>query len=158
MMGSFVTESDLFVEKLTRAVAEKNGDSYSPIYVQGDPYDVGALMHRFENEFTKQNPQSQVCRIKGNNFYNQYIKTSFKVKLDAIASVMSACDMLIFENFDAIAGNPELLQMFTLLFDNLCRAGNKIIIGGFIPVRLSPYLASRIRTQLECGIVCNIAG
>ena len=60
MIGSFVTESDLFVKKLTRTVAEKKRDSYSPIYVQGDPYDVGALMHRFENEFAKQNPKSQV--------------------------------------------------------------------------------------------------
>lgn len=158
MKWSFVPDSDKFIDGVISAVAEKEGDAYNPVYIHGSSYDLGALIHRFENEYLKRSHDASICRISGNDFYNRYI-TAVKGG-EAQDAVMPAplCDMLIFENIDAIAGNAGLMQLFCRLFDRVYASGGKIIIGGLRLPQSIPALAGRVRTRLDCGIVCDLAG
>ncbi len=146
-----------FIDKIIRAFTERCEETYRQICICGQDREVSALMSRIATLYSERNPGKRVIRTNGRDFCSAVIEAYLH---DAAHMTFddnyADCDLFIMESLQVLAGHGAAMMHFFTIFDRIYEKGGKIAVGCDIPPSHIPRLDTRIITQLEGGIVCNV--
>lgn len=139
-----------------KAVAEKPGDKYNPLYFYGG---VGLgkthLMQAIGNEIKKNHPELHVLYITIENFYKDYLE-NVRFKKQGYADKYRNVDVLIVDDMQFIAGKEKSQEEFFHTFNELHQANKQIIISSDRAPKSIPTLTDRLKSRFEWGMMIDI--
>ncbi|MEG1528279.1 MAG: chromosomal replication initiator protein DnaA [Clostridia bacterium] len=157
-----VGKSNEYASAVARAVAEKPGSKYNPLFIYGG---VGLgkthLMHAIGNYYTQNNKNLKVAYVSAEKFTNDLIE-SFRDKCDIDAkkdfrNKYRNLDCLMIDDIQFIAKTNSTQEEIFHTFNDLYLAGKQIIISSDRPPKEIALLEERLRTRFESGVLADIA-
>ena len=157
-----VGNSNRFAFTAARAVAEKPGKSYNPLFLYGKS-GLGKthLMHAIGN-YIIQNTNKKVLYVSSEQFVNDYIaavrnneKNTFD-KIDSFKNKYRNIDVLIIDDIQFLGSATKGQEEFFHTFNQLHDSNKQIIIASDRSVDDLKMLENRLITRFNWGLTANI--
>ena len=157
-----VGDSNRFAFTAARAVAEKPGKAYNPLFLYGKS-GLGKthLMHSIGN-YIIENSNKKVLYVSSEQFVNDYIsavrnndKSSFD-KIDSFKSKYRNIDVLIIDDIQFLGTATKGQEEFFHTFNQLHDSNKQIIIASDRSVDDLKMLENRLITRFNWGLTANI--
>ncbi len=157
-----VGDSNRFAFTAARAVAEKPGKAYNPLFLYGKS-GLGKthLMHSIGN-YIIDNSNKKVLYVSSEQFVNDYIyavrnndKTGFD-KIDSFKSKYRNIDVLIIDDIQFLGTATKGQEEFFHTFNQLHDSNKQIIIASDRSVDDLKMLENRLITRFNWGLTANI--
>ena len=157
-----VGNSNRFASTAAKAVAEKPGKAYNPLFLYGKS-GLGKthLMHAIGN-YIIENTNKKVLYVSSEQFVNDYIsavrnsdKNSFE-KIDSFKNKYRNIDVLIIDDIQFLGGATQTQQEFFHTFNTLYSDSKQIIISSDRSPDDLKLLEDRLRTRFCWGLTVNI--
>lgn len=157
-----VGDSNRFAFTAARAVAEKPGKAYNPLFLYGNS-GLGKthLMHAIGN-YIIENSNKKVLYVSSEQFVNDYIyavrnneKNNFE-KIDLFKSKYRNVDVLIIDDIQFLGSATKGQEEFFHTFNELHDSNKQIIIASDRSVDDLKMLEDRLRTRFNWGLTANI--
>ena len=157
-----VGNSNRFAFTAARAVAEKPGKAYNPLFLYGKS-GLGKthLMHAIGN-YIIQNTNKKVLYVSSEQFVNDYIaavrnneKNTFD-KIDSFKNKYRNIDVLIIDDIQFLGSATKGQEEFFHTFNDLHSNKKQIIISSDRPPREIETLEDRLRSRFEWGLTVDI--
>jgi len=157
-----VGSSNRFAFTASRAVAEKPGKAYNPLFLYGKS-GLGKthLMHSIGN-YIIENTDLRVLYISSDKFVNDFInavryndKDNFD-KIDTFKNKYRNIDVLMIDDIQFLGGAPKGQEEFFHTFNELYNLNNQIIIASDRSVDDLKMLENRLLTRFNWGLTANI--
>jgi chromosomal replication initiation ATPase DnaA len=144
---------DSFALKVARAIVEKPGTEYNPLFVHG-PEGAGktTLLAALGNEFRARN-NATVAFIHGKYFVNELIEALEKKTVDAWRARYRRARLLILDDVEALGETERAQEELFHLFEELKRTNAQIAFGSAEPPTSLTGFEDRLRSRLESGLV-----
>ena len=158
-----VGDSNRFAFTAARAVAEKPGKAYNPLFLYGKS-GLGKthLMHAIGN-YILENSNKKVLYVSSEQFVNDYIyavrnneKNSFD-RIDSFKNKYRNIDVLIIDDIQFLGSATKGQEEFFHTFNALHSAKKQIIISSDKPPKDMEILEDRIRSRFEWGLLADIS-
>ena len=152
-----VGSSNKFAHAACTAVAAHPAENYNPLFIYG-PSGIGKthLLSAIVNEITKNNPQSRIIYIKGDDFTNQMIEALAKQEMYKFHEKYRSCDILLIDDIQFIAGKTSTQEEFFHTFNTLYEDGKQIILTSDRPPKDIQALEDRLKSRFEWGLIADI--
>lgn len=157
-----VGDSNRFAFTAARAVAEKPGKAYNPLFLYGKS-GLGKthLMHSIGN-YIIENSNKKVLYVSSEQFVNDYIyavrnndKNSYD-KIDSFKKKYRNIDVLIIDDIQFLGTATKGQEEFFHTFNQLHDSNKQIIIASDRSVDDLKMLEDRLRTRFSWGLTTNI--
>ena len=157
-----VGNSNRFAFTAARAVAEKPGKAYNPLFLYGKS-GLGKthLMHAIGN-YIIQNTNKKVLYVSSEQFVNDYIaavrnneKNTFD-KIDSFKNTYRNIDVLIIDDIQFLGSATKGQEEFFHTFNQLHDSNKQIIIASDRSVDDLKMLENRLITRFNWGLTANI--
>ena len=157
-----VGNSNRFAFTAARAVAEKPGKAYNPLFLYGKS-GLGKthLMHSIGN-YIIQNSSKRVLYVSSETFVNDYIsavrnndKNNFE-KIDSFKKKYRNIDVLIIDDIQFLGSATKGQEEFFHTFNELHDSNKQIIIASDRSVDDLRQLEERLITRFNWGLTANI--
>ena len=157
-----VGNSNRFAFTAARAVAEKPGKAYNPLFLYGKS-GLGKthLMHAIGN-YIIQNTNKKVLYVSSEQFVNDYIaavrnneKNTFD-KIDSFKNKYRNIDVLIIDDIQFLGSATKGQEEFFHTFNQLHYSNKQIIIASDRSVDDLKMLENRLITRFNWGLTANI--
>lgn len=157
-----VGDSNRFAFTAARAVAEKPGKAYNPLFLYGKS-GLGKthLMHAIGNYIIK-NSNKRVLYVSSEQFVNDYIyavrnneKNNFE-KIDSFKNKYRNVDVLIIDDIQFLGTATKGQEEFFHTFNQLHDSNKQIIIASDRSVDDLKMLEDRLITRFNWGLTANI--
>lgn len=157
-----VGDSNRFAFTAARAVAEKPGKAYNPLFLYGNS-GLGKthLMHAIGN-YIIENSNKKVLYVSSEQFVNDYIyavrnndKNNYE-KIDLFKSKYRNIDVLIIDDIQFLGSATKGQEEFFHTFNQLHDSNKQIIIASDRSVDDLKMLEDRLRTRFNWGLTANI--
>lgn len=157
-----VGNSNRFAFTAARAVAEKPGKAYNPLFLYGKS-GLGKthLMHAIGN-YIIQNTNKKVLYVSSEQFVNDYIaavrnneKNTFD-KIDSFKNKYRNIDVLIIDDIQFLGSATKGQEEFFHTFNKLHDSNKQIIIASDRSVDDLKMLENRLITRFNWGLTANI--
>ena len=157
-----VGDSNRFAFTAARAVAEKPGKAYNPLFLYGKS-GLGKthLMHAIGN-YILENSNKKVLYVSSEQFVNDYIyavrnneKNSFD-RIDSFKNKYRNIDVLIIDDIQFLGNAPKTQNEFFHTFNTLYDDKKQIIISSDSSPDDLKHLEDRLRTRFNWGLKVNI--
>lgn len=157
-----VGDSNRFAFTAARAVAEKPGKAYNPLFLYGKS-GLGKthLMHAIGN-YIIENSNKRVLYVSSEQFVNDYIsavrnndKNGFD-KIDSFKSKYRNIDVLIIDDIQFLGTATKGQEEFFHTFNQLHDSNKQIIIASDRSVDDLKMLENRLITRFNWGLTANI--
>ena len=157
-----VGNSNRFAFTAARAVAEKPGKAYNPLFLYGKS-GLGKthLMHAIGN-YIIQNTNKKVLYVSSEQFVNDYIaavrnneKNTFD-KIDSFKNKYRNIDVLIIDDIQFLGSATKGQEEFFHTFNELYNSNKQIIIASDRSVDDLKMLENRLLTRFNWGLTANI--
>ena len=157
-----VGESNRFAFTAARAVAEKPGKAYNPLFLYGKS-GLGKthLMHAIGN-YILENSNKKVLYVSSEQFVNDYIyavrnneKNSFD-RIDSFKNKYRNIDVLIIDDIQFLGSATKGQEEFFHTFNELHDSNKQIIIASDRSVDDLKMLENRLITRFNWGLTANI--
>ncbi len=157
-----VGSSNRFAFTASRAVAEKPGKAYNPLFLYGKS-GLGKthLMHSIGN-YILENSDLKVLYISSEKFVNDYInavrsndKDSFK-RIDIFKNKYRNIDVLMIDDIQFLGKATKGQEEFFHTFNELYNENKQIIIASDRSVDDLKMLENRLLTRFNWGLTANI--
>ena len=157
-----VGDSNRFAFTAARAVAEKPGKAYNPIFLYGKS-GLGKthLMHSIGN-YILENSNKKVLYVSSEQFVNDYIyavrnndKSNFD-KIDSFKNKYRNIDVLIIDDIQFLGTATKGQEEFFHTFNQLHDSNKQIIIASDRSVDDLKMLENRLITRFNWGLTANI--
>ena len=157
-----VGDSNRFAFTAARAVAEKPGKAYNPLFLYGKS-GLGKthLMHSIGNYILK-NSNKKVLYVSSEQFVNDYIyavrnndKSNFD-KIDSFKNKYRNIDVLIIDDIQFLGTATKGQEEFFHTFNQLHDSNKQIIIASDRSVDDLKMLENRLITRFNWGLTANI--
>lgn len=157
-----VGDSNRFAFTAARAVAEKPGKAYNPLFLYGKS-GLGKthLMHSIGN-YIIENSNKRVLYVSSEQFVNDYIsavrnndKNGFD-KIDSFKSKYRNIDVLIIDDIQFLGTATKGQEEFFHTFNQLHDSNKQIIIASDRSVDDLKMLENRLITRFNWGLTANI--
>lgn len=158
-----VGNSNRFAFTAARAVAEKPGKAYNPLFLYGKS-GLGKthLMHSIGNYIIK-NSNKKVLYVSSETFVNDYIyavrnndKTNNFDKIDSFKKKYRNIDVLIIDDIQFLGTAAKGQEEFFHTFNELHDSNKQIIIASDRSVDDLKMLENRLITRFNWGLTANI--
>ena len=140
-----------------KAVSERPGDVYNPLFLYGPP-GVGKthLLYAIANEFRKTNPDAQIVYIKGDQFINELVDAIKTGKNIEFRSKYREADLFLVDDIQFIAGKETTQEEFFHTFNKLYEEHKQIVMTSDRKPSDMPTLEDRLKTRFEWGLIMDI--
>ena len=152
-----LTITDAFAVKAARAIVEKPGQQYNPLFFHG-PEGSGktTLLAAIANEFAAQHPNEAVAFVEGRNFANELIQALEKNSAESWRGRYRRARLFVLDDLDVLVDTERAQDELFHLFEDLRRSRVQLVFGsGKTPGALTG-LENRLRTRLESGLVLEL--
>ncbi len=138
-----------------RAVAQNPGRTYNPLFIYGG---VGLgkthLLHAIGH--AAQSSQVTTLCTSGEQFTNEFINSIRERKTEEFRTKYRSVGMLLIDDIHFIGGKEQTAESFFHTFNELHNANRQIVITSDRPPKSMPYLADRLRSRFEWGLMVEI--
>ncbi len=126
------------------------------MFLYGTPLNTIEAIEKLVEQYRNKHPQAIINHVLGEQFTISLVRAIKEDALEHYTKSLSACDPFIFEGAEHLGGKVMTMKEFYGIFDELWESGKQIVVTGSTPPIKMASLESRIRTQLEGGIIHNI--
>ncbi|MBX7147556.1 chromosomal replication initiator protein DnaA [bacterium] len=152
-----VGSSNQFVNAASLAVAQNPGKNYNPLFIYGG---VGLgkthLLNAIGLEIYKKNPSYKIVYVTGEQFTNEVINSIRYDKTYELRKKYRACDVLLIDDIQFIAGKERTMEEFFHTFNALYEMRKQIILTSDTLPKDIPHLEERLRSRFGWGLLADI--
>ncbi len=149
--------SNQFACAASRAVADKPGETYNPLYIYGGS-GLGKthLLHAIAHLSLINVPASRVVYLTTEQFVNELITCIQQRKMDLFRQTFRSVDILLLDDIQFIAGKERTQEEFFHTINTLQTAGRQVIFtSDSRPAEMSG-LEERLRSRFLQGLLADI--
>lgn len=148
---------DSFALKVARAIVEKPGQEYNPLFLHG-PEGAGktTLLAALGNEFGSRSAGATVAFVHGKHLVHELIDALEKNTADSWRARYRRARMFILDDLEALLDTERAQEELFHLFEDLKRAGAQMAFGSGMPPSELNGFEDRLRSRLESGLVIGL--
>ena len=152
-----VGSSNEFAHAAARAVADKPGQTYNPLFIYGKT-GLGKthLMQAVASNIKQTNNESTVMFVKSEPFLNELINAIRTSKTEEFRKRYRKADVLLIDDIQFIAGKESTQEEFFHTFSELYENNKQIILSSDKPPKEISKLEERLRSRFEGGLIADI--
>ena len=113
-------------------------------------------MYAISNEIKKNNPNMNICYIKGEDFTNELIESIRTDSRKEFREKYRKTDVLLVDDIQFIGGKEGTQEEFFHTFNNLFENKKQIVLTSDRPPKEIKTLEDRLRTRFEWGLLADI--
>jgi len=152
-----IGSSNKFAQAAARAVAEKPGTAYNPLFVYSD---VGLgkthLLHAIGNEIWANDNSKKIVYVTSEKFTNELISAIRNDKNEEFRDKYRNVDVLMIDDIQFLSNKEGTQEEFFHTFNELYERQKQIIISSDKPPKEIQALEERLCSRFECGLVADI--
>lgn len=155
---SFVVgDSNRFAYSAAKAVADKPGKSFNPLFIYGSS-GLGKthMLHAIGNEIANNFKGKKVLYVSSETFISEFINALENKKMDAFKNKYRKVDVLLMDDIQFLSNKEALQNEFFYTFNSLYELGKQIVVTSDRPPNEVSILEDRIRTRFQCGLIVDI--
>jgi len=150
--------SNQFAAAAAEAVADKPGDAYNPLFIYGGAglgktHLLHAIAHRIPSKHKK---YPHIVYMTTEHFVNDLINCIRHKKMDDFRLKLRACDVLLLDDIQFIAGKERTQEEFFHTFNTLQSAGRQVVFTSDSRPADIPGLEDRLRSRFLQGLLADI--
>lgn len=140
-----------------RAVAEKPGRLYNPLFIYGGS-GLGKthLLHAIGNAIRELNKKTHIVYQSADRFVNEFINAIRFDKVYQFESRYKDIDVLLVDDIQFISNKEQTQEAFFHIFNTLHQAHKQIVFSSDSMPRDIVGLADRMRSRLEGGLAIDM--
>jgi len=147
-----------FAFTAAKAASERPGRQYNPLFLYGG---VGLgkthLLHAVGHHVLEANPAARIVYVTSETFVNDLIAAIRKDKMHQFRTkYRDACDVLLIDDIQFIAGKDRTQEEFFHLFNTLHSSHKQIVMTCDQIPRSIPDMEDRLKSRLEWGLIADI--
>lgn len=141
----------------TRAVAEKPGTLYNPLFIYGaSGLGKTHLLHAIGHHVKTISPTTRLLYQSADRFINEFISAIRFNRVYEFEARYRMVDLLLIDDIQSLSNKEQTQEAFFNIFNTLHHARKQIVITSDTMARDIAGLAERIRSRLEGGLVVDI--
>ena len=152
-----VGKKNEFAHAAARAVSEKPGAVYNPLFIYGG---VGLgkthLLQAIGNSVLTSFPEKRVLYTTCEKFTNDFVQTIKSGKVGDFQKYYRSMDVLLIDDIHFIAGKEQTQEQFFHTFNELHQSNKQIIISSDRPPKAIPALEDRLQSRFGWGMTTDI--
>ena len=148
---------DSFALKAARAVVEKPGQEYNPLFLHG-PEGAGktTLLAALGNEFKNRSTGATVAFVHGKHFVHEVIEALEKNTMESWRARYRRARFFILDDIEALLDTERAQEELFHLFEDLKRTGAQMAFGSAESPSFLSSFEERLRSRLESGLVIEL--
>jgi len=152
-----VGPSNRFAYNAAMAVTKTPGQVYNPLFIYGPP-GIGKthLLYAIANGIRKNNPNTNIVYIKGDQFTNELITAIGSGKNIEFRSKYREADLFLIDDIQFIAGKDSTQEEFFHTFNALYENGKQIVMTSDRKPSDMLTLEKRLQSRFEWGLLASI--
>ena len=152
-----VGPSNRFAHSAAMAVSKMPGTVYNPLFIYGPP-GIGKthLLYAIANEIRKNNPDTNIVYIKGDEFTNELIMAIQNGKNLEFRNKYREADLFLIDDIQFIAGKESTQEEFFHTFNKLYEEHKQIVMTSDRKPSDMLTLEDRLKTRFEWGLLADI--
>ena len=152
-----VGESNQFAFAAAKAVADRPGQSYNPLFLHGDS-GLGKthLLHAVANAILASRPVGRVAVVSSERYTNEFVEGLRKGTLDEFRRKYRECSALLIDDVQFLAGKERTAEEFFHTFNDLHEQHVQIVLSSDRSPRELKGLEDRLCSRFEWGMRVQI--
>jgi len=156
--ANFITgPSNQLAAAAAHSVSENPGRAYNPLFVFGKA-GLGKthLIHAVGHEILRKNPKAQVQYQTTEQFVNDVVNGIQTKRMAEIRRIYRACDVLLIDDIQFIAGKEASQDEFFHTFNTLHAAQKQVVVTSDKLPHEMKDLEERIRSRFQWGLIVDL--
>lgn len=153
-----VGKGNELVHAAAKAVAEKPGVTYNPLFIYGG---VGLgkthIMHAIGNAIKHNNPEKRVLSVTCEQFTNDFINAVSNGRTEKFNNIYRTPDVLLIDDIQFLAGKEGTQEVFFHTFNALHQNNKQIVITSDRPPKAIATLEDRLLSRFEWGMIADVS-
>jgi chromosomal replication initiator protein len=152
-----VGNSNKFAHAASLAVASNPAMAYNPLFIYGaSGLGKTHLLHAIQHEIIKNNENSQIVYIKGEDFTNELVESIRQNTQIQFRNKYRQSDVLLVDDIQFVAGKESTQEEFFHTFNSLYESHKQIVLTSDRPPKEIQTLEDRLRTRFEWGLLADV--
>ena len=152
-----VGPSNQFCYSAAKAVAERPGFAYNPLFVYAD---VGLgkthILHSIGHRTLELHPEYRVIFVTSEKFTSDFIEKVRTGRMNEFHQRYRQCDLLLIDDIQFIDGKVETQMEFFHTFMSLVDAGKQIVVTADLPPQELKNIEARLLSRFGSGLLVDI--
>jgi len=149
--------SNAFAHAGCRAVAERPGEAYNPLFIfAGSGLGKTHLLHAIGHSVRQRKPDARVYYVSAERFTNEMIYAIQHAQTLAFRNKYRNVDVLLIDDIQFLAGKESTQEEFFYTFNALRDAHKQVVVTADKAPKDIPMLEERLTSRFNQGLVTDI--
>jgi chromosomal replication initiator protein len=149
--------SNAFAHAGCRAVAERPGEAYNPLFIfAGSGLGKTHLLHAIGHAVRARRPNARVYYVSAERFTNEMIYAIQHAQTLAFRNKYRNVDVLLIDDIQFLAGKESTQEEFFYTFNALRDAHKQVVVTADKAPKDIPMLEERLTSRFNQGLVADI--
>ena len=152
-----IGKSNRFAFMASKAVADKPGESYNPLFIYGES-GLGKthLLNAIYNHIQALTPNKTVYKVSSDEIIEKYVNAISAAKYDPWQDVVRSTDILLIDNANLLLEKEATQTAFAFLIRACVENYRQIVMASTAAPDKLPVLESSIRKNCQMGLFADI--